>query len=255
MQTNTKSRSSKGILKKLDQTPNDIAMNKRLGAYVIDWALGGIFTGFPAVLTYGFITGKNDMFSNLYVFEALGHEKIWGLLAGVLCILFALFYYVYVPWKLYPGQTLGKRVVGIKIEMLPHEAPSLKALLLRQAFAIFLLEGSVYVVSNYIRQLVTLITRFYVDTSWQILAVGITLLSVVLVIYTKSHRALHDYIGSTRVVNAPKIEKKDETNIKKENIAKIEKPLAKSSSLNQKQASSKCSPKHLPKKKTKESNR
>lgn len=189
------------IFRWLDQTPNDIALNKRFLAYLIDWTLGGVFSGFPAVLMYGIITGKSDMFSNLYVFEAMGYPMMYGIIAGLLCILFALFYYVYVPWKIYPGQTLGKKICGVKIVKLDGSQVGLKTLLLRQAFAIFLLEGSVLIISNYIRQLVTIITRFYVDGVWQWIAVIITVASVALVVYCKSHRALHDYVGGTTVVN------------------------------------------------------
>ena len=89
---------------KLDHTPNDIPMGKRLGAYFIDWSLGGIISGFPAVLLYGVITGKSDMFSDLYVFEALGFERYWGMIAGILCLLAAILYYIVVPCKIWRGQ-------------------------------------------------------------------------------------------------------------------------------------------------------
>ena len=184
----------------LDQTPNATPLGKRLGAYAIDWALGGIFCGFPAVLMYGSITGKSDMFSDLYVFEALGHERYWGILAGLLCILFALVYYVYIPWKVWEGQTLGKRALHLRIEKTDGNKVELRDLLLRQVLGIFLLEGSVFIITGYIRQLVTLTTRFYVDAIWQYIGIAITLLSAILVVYTKSHRALHDYIAGTKVI-------------------------------------------------------
>lgn len=185
-----------------DQTPSNVPMNKRFGAYVADWALGGIFCGLPAVFMYGGVTGKSDMFSNLYIFESLGFDRMWGILAGLLCILFALFYYVYVPWKIYPGQTIGKKWAGLRIARVDGRQVGLKELLLRQAFAIFLLEGSMFIISGYIRQTITLITRFYVDVYWQYLAIVITFVSLLMVVYTQSHRAIHDYIAKTKVVLA-----------------------------------------------------
>ncbi len=183
-----------------DQRENDVPFGKRLLAYAIDWGAGGIFSGIPAVLLYGAITGKNDMFSSLYIFEALGYDWYWGVIAGLLCILFALFYYVYVPWKIYPGQTLGKRYAGVKIEKVDGSAVRLSDLLIRYAFAAFLLESSAYVISTYIRQTVTLMTRFYVDTAWMYAGALVTLMSVMMIANTRSHRGLHDYIAKTKVV-------------------------------------------------------
>ena len=109
-----------GIYTKLyaitDHTPCDVDTPKRLGAYIVDWVVGGIFTGLPAVLLYSGLTKKQDMFGGLYVFESLGYARGWAFLAGALCILFALFYFVYVPWRIWPGQTLGKHIAGYRIE-------------------------------------------------------------------------------------------------------------------------------------------
>lgn len=55
----------------LDRNPVKVPVSKRLIAYAIDWAVGGIISGFPAVLFYGGITGRSDMFSDLYVFPSL----------------------------------------------------------------------------------------------------------------------------------------------------------------------------------------
>ena len=163
MKKNIKNKTNKNNSKKqskltswIDQRNNDVQFNKRFGAYVLDWIIGGIFTGLPAVMMYGAITGKSDMFSDLYVFQALGFEAYWAYLAGALCIVFALFYYVYVPYKIYPGQTLAKKWLNIKIVMEDDSAVTLKALLLRQVVGLFLLESGSLVVCGYIRQMITL---------------------------------------------------------------------------------------------------
>ena len=115
-----------------DHTPCDVDTPKRFGAYILDWVVGGIFTGLPAVLLYSGLTKKQDMFGGLYVFESLGYARSWAFLAGALCILFALFYYVYVPWRIWPGQTLGKRVAGYRMEKTNGTAVDLITLLKRQ---------------------------------------------------------------------------------------------------------------------------
>lgn len=188
------------ITRWIDNTPNELPFNKRFGAYVIDWALGGIFLGLPAVFTYGAITGKSDMFSDLYVFPSLGYGTFWSYFAGILSILFALFYYVYIPWKIYPGQTIGKKWLKLKIVNLDGSNVSLKGLLMRYVVGMFIFESGSIVVCGYIRQMITLMTGVYVETIWQWIGTILFILSSMLAAGTKSHRAFHDYIGKTKVV-------------------------------------------------------
>ena len=185
----------------IDNTKNDLSFNKRVGAYIIDWILGGIFSGLPAILCYGFLTKRSDMFSNLYVFPSLGYKVYWSFLAGILCVMFALFYYVYVPLKIYPGQTLGKKWMKIKIVKKDGTDAGLKELLLCYGLGMFLLESGSVVVCQYIRQMITLAFSFYVDYIWQWIGTILIILSVMLAAGTNSHRALHDYFGNTKVIS------------------------------------------------------
>lgn len=177
-----------------------VSATRRLVAYAVDWAVGGVVSGLPAVFAYGTITGRSDMFSDLYVFGALGYAPGWGILVGVLCALFALAYYVVVPWKVWPGQTLGKRVTKVRIERDGGGVSGLGTLLVRQALVGFLMEGSAFVIGRYIRQTVTLALRFDVDTVWGYAGLAITCISAFLVLWHTGHKALHDYIAHTRVV-------------------------------------------------------
>lgn len=208
-----------------DHTACDVDFQKRLGAYVIDWIVGGILTGLPAVLLYGAITGRNDMFSDLYVFETLGFTRFHALLAGLLCIVCALFYYVYVPLKIYKGQTLGKHIVGFKIVKLNDEDVDLKTLCIRQVLGMFLLEGAVLIVSNYIRQLTSLSLNYYVDYYWAIAGMIITFISILIVLKTPSHRAIHDYLAKTKLIvikdkDSSKEEPTSHKNMTKKNVTK-----------------------------------
>ena len=65
-------------LARSDEVTDEVPTLKRFGAYAVDWALGGIVTGAPAVLLYGAVTRRTDFYSDLYVFEALGHSMWWG---------------------------------------------------------------------------------------------------------------------------------------------------------------------------------
>lgn len=175
----------------------------RLYAYVIDWAVGGIVSGLPAVLLYAAVTRRTDMFSNLYVFEALGYPWALGIGAGVLCVLAAACYFVVVPLAVWPGQTLGKRIAHVQVARMDGMRPAAGVLVVRQVLIGFLLEGSGFVVARYIREIAVLITRFDVNYYWEIAGMVVTLLSGLLALAHPARRALHDYLAGTRVVPAP----------------------------------------------------
>ena len=121
-------------------------------------------------------------------------------LAGCIGILFSLFYYVVIPWKIFPEQTLGKRAVGIKIVSLDEKDVSLKTLLVRQVIGIMILEGVFYNVSDIWHTLVSMMSglNFTGILMYQGLIVGI--FSAALAMVYKSHRLLHDYLAKTKVV-------------------------------------------------------
>ncbi len=178
----------------------DVPVLKRFGAYAVDWALGGIVTGVPAVLLYAAVTRRTDFFSDLYVFEALGYPMWWGVLAGALCILAGLLYFVYVPARISPGQTPGKRLLGLEIRRLDGSLPSFGDLFVRYGLIGFLLEGSAFVAGRFVRELVTLTVRVDVATPWSIACLAITTVSALFALYRPKHRALHDAVAGTHVV-------------------------------------------------------
>ena len=161
------------------------------------------------------------MFSDLYVFTSLGFPTYWSYLAGILCIVVAFVYYIYIPYKKYPGQTLAKHWLKIKIvNNDDYSDVSLKTLIIRQGVGLFLLEGSAIVVTNYLRQMLTLATGFYFDYYLKMIGMVITMISGVFVLGSASQRSIHDYLAKTRVVGedekpAKIKEKKNKKNKKK----------------------------------------
>ncbi|MDM8293069.1 MULTISPECIES: RDD family protein [Faecalicoccus] len=184
-----------------DDSPSNVDTGKRFFAYLIDWFLGALFMMFPICLLWLFQT--HDM-------EGMSRVSLWliqdrlstsqAYLAGCIGILFSLFYYVVIPWKIFPGQTLGKRAVGIKIVSLDEKDVSLKTLLVRQVIGIMILEGVFYNVSDIWHTLVSMMSglNFTGILMYQGLIVGI--FSAALAMVYKSHRLLHDYLAKTKVV-------------------------------------------------------
>lgn len=174
----------------------------RLYAYVIDWILGGIVSGLPAVLIYLALTHRSDLFTDLYVFEALGYPWAVGITVGLLCLMAAIGYFVVIPLLVWPGQTPGKRIAHIRVATLDGGLPTAGRLIWRQVILGFLLEGSGYVVSRYIRETLVLVTRVDVNYYWEIAGMIVTAASLLLFLAIPARRCIHDYLAGTRVVPA-----------------------------------------------------
>jgi uncharacterized RDD family membrane protein YckC len=177
----------------------EVGKNRALAA-LVDWIVGGIFSGLPAVTAYALLSGSGEPLKDLYVFEAMGYSTWTTLLIAALCLVFAFFYYVIVPWKLYPGQTLGKRWLHLKIVNLDGTPLSLSDLVVRNFIILFFVEGTAVAASNYLRVILTTITRVYLDSyigiAWSVL----TIISMALLFGTKKHLALHDLLCHTTVI-------------------------------------------------------
>ena len=189
----------KKLTRWVDRKPSRVTFVTRVIAYAIDWALGGVICGLPAVAIYGLVTKRSDMFSDLYVFPSLGFSYGWSYLAGFLCFIVALVYLIYIPYKVYPGQTLGKRIMKLKIVRLDGKPLDIKTLVIRHILGLMILESVSVIVSRYLRQMLTLATGFYFE--YYLTAVGafITMVSAIIVYNTPSRRAIHDYLAKTRV--------------------------------------------------------
>ena len=57
-----------------------------------------------------------------------------------------------------------------------------------------------YIISTYLMQMITLLIRFQVESVWTFVGIACTLISAAMVIYTKKHCAIHDYVAKTKVV-------------------------------------------------------
>ena len=123
----------------------------------------------------------------------------YQVLAGVLSLSVALVYYVVLPiiWK---GQTLGKKLLGLKIVNDDYQEVNLKQLIIRQVIMIFLVEGSIYTCSNMFHQLVNVLTGYNIAAIWNKVGLVISVLSGILVIVLKSKKSLHDIVSHTLVV-------------------------------------------------------
>lgn len=169
---------------------------KRIIAYGIDWYLGSVLSSLPLILLY--MSLHKDA---VYIPQQLSIFKgYYQVIAGVLSLSVAFVYYVVLPiiWK---GQTLGKKLLGLKIVNDNYQEVNVKQLIIRQVIMIFLVEGSIYTCSNMLHQLVNVLTGYNIASIWNKVGLVITILSGVLVIILKSKKSLHDIVSHTLVVD------------------------------------------------------
>lgn len=172
----------------------DASITRRFISYIIDWYVGALCTAIPISITSQKLS--NTML-NQYIVE---FEHPFGLIAGIFAILFAIFYYVIVPTYINPGQTLGKKICKIKMVQMDDSEVTLKNMLLRQLLGIIVIEGVLVTASAIWHQIITIITQINFVTPLMYVGFVVTGISVLLYLF-KGHRALHDYLGNTKVVS------------------------------------------------------
>ncbi|CDE27457.1 rDD family protein [Catenibacterium sp. CAG:290] len=169
---------------------------KGIIAYGIDWYLGSVLSSLPLILLY--MSLHKDA---VYIPQQLSIFKgYYQVIAGVLSLSVAFVYYVVLPiiWK---GQTVGKKLLGLKIVNDNYQEVNVKQLIIRQVIMIFLVEGSIYTCSNMLHQLVNVLTGYNIASIWNKVGLVITILSGILVIVLKSKKSLHDIVSHTLVVD------------------------------------------------------
>lgn len=164
---------------------------RRLAAYLIDWYLAAMLCGAPLVLVNAMRTGRAAADSSL---PPGTQGWIWG---GIAILLGVAYYMLPLVWR---GQTVGKRLLHLRILTLEGQAPSAGALLLRQVVGVLLIEGGLAFPSQLLRELIARAAGAEAANIVRIVMVAATLASILLGLYTPSRRMLHDRISRTHEI-------------------------------------------------------
>lgn len=169
---------------------------RRLAAYVVNWYLATMVCGAPLLLVNSMRTGVAALDTSL---PPDGAGWFWGAVA----ILLGILYYWLIP-LVWNGQTPGKRLLRLRIVRADNGgAVSAGKLLLRQVVGLLVLEGAVAFPSQLLRELLARAVGEGVADAVRIGMVAITIVSVMLGVYTPSRRMLHDRISGTCEVLLP----------------------------------------------------
>ncbi|MCH4285786.1 MULTISPECIES: RDD family protein [Bacillota] len=178
---------------KLDENFPPVGNLRRFFGYLMDFFLANVLAVIPLVFIESRVTGSTE---TTQVLAGLPLPYVY--LITALVFLLYILYYVVIPLKVWPGQTPAKRLLNYKIVMMDGSDVTLKALLLRNVFAMTFVEGAAFT-TTYVIQLVVLTAGIDYPKFISYVCYFMTLLSIVVTWTNPNRRMLHDFIGGTKV--------------------------------------------------------
>lgn len=175
---------------------------RRLLAYVIDWYLISFAMNMVLVAAACAVTG---------IFTA-SSVPITGFASGLQLVLFLclavldLVYFCLLPCFVLSGQTVGKRLLRLRVERVDGSQAALGNYLLRDFLGLVVVEGCFSPLSNYLRNIMLLwLSRDVVQVIiWAGIVIGV--ISAGIMLLTCDRRMIHDLIGGTRVVLVERVQ-------------------------------------------------
>ena len=169
----------------------------RILAFIIDFICGAVATVAVIALPYYFMTGGKTVSTLSDYLEAGVAVHVVALLVLV-ALFFSWCYYVLIPTRVWPGQTLGKHLGGLEMVMTDGSIATIDTLTARW-FVMLIAETPFMAVTSYVMQLGGLAAGNTVLSAWQMVGIAGSLISLVMMIRSKDHRALHDRVAGTWV--------------------------------------------------------
>ncbi len=170
----------------------------RFGAYFLDYYIQSIFVNVTVLIVW---ISVYRSFGGVYQPPNLDSLPPTLRFIMLILLLLALFAYnVFFPLYVWEGQTIGKRLIGIKVIRIDGSKATLKNYLLR-FFSFFLFEANTYF--NFFGGLFFLLIYEYVPFAYTwnfVLLIGF-ILSAVLASFHPERRSFHDFLSGTRVMN------------------------------------------------------
>ena len=180
------------VTSRIEQSP----IAKRVLAFISDYLLGGIASMLPLSIVGSIIGAGTIGDLSTLIAGGLSILQLTGVVLLSFVISFA--YFVIVPLKLWPGQTVGKRLAGIEVVMLDGSPASLKALMIRWAFMVFV-ETFFSINSSFVIQLLELTSGGASSSAFALLGGAVSIVSALRVFRDGERRALHDVMAGTWV--------------------------------------------------------
>jgi uncharacterized RDD family membrane protein YckC len=170
----------------------------RFGAYFLDYYIQSIFVNVTVLIVWVSVNGSFGGVYNPPNLDSLPPTLRLTLL--ILMMLALVMYNILFPLFVWEGQTIGKRIIGIKIIRIDGSKATLKDYVIR--FVSFIvLQGNTYF--NFFGGLFFLLIYEVVPFAyeWNLVLFGGFALSAAYALFHPERRAFHDLLAGTRVMN------------------------------------------------------
>ncbi|MGO1372214.1 MAG: RDD family protein [Senegalia sp. (in: firmicutes)] len=165
-------------------------------AAIFDMYIASVLANIPILIIYSIETGQTQMTRELSSLSAPA-----GILASLLGIIIVSMYYIVIPLYKFDGQTPMKKLLGFKIVKTDNSKLDLKTMLKREILGSMIVEGGFVSSGNYFRQIILILSgSSLVYTGLLYTSFATSILSIILMLFSKESKALHDYIGNTKII-------------------------------------------------------
>lgn len=190
-------------LEEKERKRNTSGRFNRFGAFFLDFNVERISTSIIVLIVWLIIYRNTGDYNTMINIEGLPINVQYITVA--LILIFTIFYNIILPLYIYEGQTIGKKAIGIKIVKANGEKATLINYVLRY-ITILIIEGNTYVVT--FSGIAFFFINQYYDKASQLngILTGIFALSALIAFFHKDRRAIHDFIGGTKVINIKVVE-------------------------------------------------
>lgn len=168
----------------------------RIVAYIIDWYVATMVSSIPIVIITSIVNHTTVITQELNKLPL-----VWGVITGILAIIFYLGYYFVLELKVYKGQTFGKRIMKLKVVKDDGNDVDFKSILLREGLGVMIIEGYLANSSSYLRQIIQLFTDVNImDISVYLFGI-ISAISILMGIASPNRKMIHDHIAKTHIIS------------------------------------------------------
>lgn len=190
-------------LEEKERKRNTSGRFNRFGAFFLDFNVERISTSIIVLIVWLIIYRNTGDYNTMINIEGLPINVQYITVAII--FIFTIFYNIILPLYIYEGQTIGKKAIGIKIVKANGEKATLINYVLRY-ITILIIEGNTYVVT--FSGIAFFFINQYYDKASQLngILTGVFALSVLIAFFHKDRRAIHDFIGGTKVINIKVVE-------------------------------------------------
>lgn len=170
---------------------------RRLGALILDWYIMNVIAAVPVTF---WLRGNESIQANSFDLVTYGMPK--GLIYGLIVLALCVVYYVIVPTCVWQGQTLGKKICGIRVIRMDGNEVGIFDMCKREILGAAVVEGGFSVMGTYLRQFIEMAGFTAAVTPVMYISYALTVASVVVAIFDKKGCAIHDKIAGTVTVRA-----------------------------------------------------